>query len=87
MNFTANNIAFVKRQELDGMTYSWFVALKSGRVSDTRSYINYNEDGKTCIKPYEKELLPKAVQKFINTHSESVFTEDEDNKFIVYIIR
>lgn len=67
-----SEIKFVKRMEQDGVTYSWFVANKSNRVSDSRNYINY-ENGKTCIKPYAKEALPKSVQKFIDSHNEEEF--------------
>ena len=67
---SANSIKFVKRLELDGITYCWYVAMKSGHVSDSRVYIYYDERETTCAKPYPKEQLPKAVQKFIDSHNE-----------------
>lgn len=63
------DIKFVKRMEQDGLTYAWFVASKSNRVSDSRQFINY-ENGKTCVKEYKKEDLPKMIQKFIDSHNE-----------------
>lgn len=63
------DIKFVKRLEQDGVTYSWFVASKSNRVSDSRNYVNY-ENGKTVVKEFPKEALPKMVQKFIDSHNE-----------------
>ena len=69
------DIKFVKRMEQDGITYNWFVATKSNRVSDSRSYTNY-ENGKTVIKEFPKEWLPKMVQKFIDSHSEEEITEN-----------
>lgn len=69
------DIKFVKRIEQDGITYNWFVAHKSNRVSDSRNFINY-ENGKTVIKEFPKEALPKMVQKFIDSHSEEEITEN-----------
>lgn len=68
------DIAFVKRLEQDGVTYSWFVAHKSNRVSDSRNYVNY-ENGKTVVKEYRKESLPKMIQKFIDSHTEEESTQ------------
>ena len=70
------DIKFVRRMEMNGITYAWFVANKSNRVSDSREYINY-ENGKTVIKEFPKEALPKMVQKFIDSHSEEETTELE----------
>ena len=86
MKLTANNISFVKRHECGGITYGWFVSMKSGAVSDARTFINYDERGRTCVKPYEKERLPKAVQKFIASHDERILYEKDGDDFKHYII-
>lgn len=67
------DIKFVKRMEQDGVTYNWFVAHKNNRVGDSRNYVNY-ENGKTVVKEFPKEALPKMVQKFIDNHSEEEIT-------------
>ena len=82
-------IKFVKRLEHEGVTYSWFVANKSNRVSDSRNFVNY-ENGRTVIKEYSKEALPKMVQKFIDSHNEEETTDFGNFKvegFRSFIIR
>lgn len=83
MKLTMNNILFVKRLEHNDVTYSWFVAMKSRRISDARNYINV-ENGKTVIKEYPAEWLPKTVQNFISTYSETKIVDGDE--FKVYMI-
>lgn len=65
MRLTVNNIRFVKVYTLYGITYQWYVAMKSNYVSDGRTYVNYYENGVTAVKEYPLESLPKTVQKFL----------------------
>lgn len=67
MRLAEKNIHHVTVHCADGIPYSWFVSLNSMRVSDSRNYVNY-ENGKTCIKEYKIEDLPKCVQSFISKH-------------------
>lgn len=79
------DIRFIKRFEKDGVTYCWYIANKSYNISDGREFINY-ENGKTVVKEYKKEDLPKYAQRYIATHNESVL-QDFENGFIHYIIK
>lgn len=81
MRLIEKNIAHVWRMEVDGMTYSYFVALKSRQVSDSRNFINY-ENGRTVAKEYPAEWLPAAVRKFLQKHDEELQYEmvDKDGK-------
>ena len=84
MRLTTNNIAFVKELRINDMSYSWYVALKSNRVlkrnrvSNTHNYVNY-EDGKTVVKEYPMDRLPKSVQKFIADKMPENIREDNYN--------
>ena len=62
-----------------GITYSYFVAMKSRKISDARQFINY-KDGKSVIAPYSKEKLPKAVQNFLNSNTEELLVDGESFK-------
>lgn len=86
MRLTKNNILFVKRHECDGITYNWYVAMKSRQISDNRSFVNYDETGKSIIKEYPLERLPKAVQAFISQHEEKHFAGEDEDRFQVYMI-
>lgn len=77
MRLTVDNIKFVKVHDYNGMPYSWMVVMKSGRVSDSRNYVNY-ENNKTVVKEYPQEWLPKAVQKFIEDAAEELINSTED---------
>ncbi len=79
MRLTENNIKAVRELTADGMTYSWFVVMKSGWVSDSRNYINW-ENGRTTVKEYPLEWLPKAVQNFVKKHER----QEEDQKHNTY---
>jgi hypothetical protein len=85
MRLTVNNIRFVKAMthKESGIIYAWYVGMKSGYVSDGRSYINC-ENGKTVIREYPVTDLPKAVQTFVNTHSSSLFDETENVSTMIY---
>lgn len=82
MKLIKNNILFVKRFEHNGVTYSWFIAMKSRKVSDVRNFVNY-ENGKTVVKQYPKEWLPKAVQNFLNTNTEELLVDGDEYKIYV----
>lgn len=84
MKLTVNNIKFVKRMESDGITYEWFVAMKSNRVSDSRMFINY-ENNRTVVKEFGIDRLPAIVRKFVETHKEEVFSATDNHT--VYIFR
>lgn len=87
MRMAKKNISFVKRLEKDGMTYCWFVSMKSNCISDAREYINYR-DGKTVAEEYKIDRLPKAVQDFVKDNQESIWTDDKEaTGFAVYIYR
>ena len=81
MKLTKNNIKFVKELTCDGITYGWFVAMKSGYVSDSRNYINYENGKTTCKQTFPKNQLPKAVQKFIENSVPELFLYDEQNTY------
>jgi hypothetical protein len=61
-------INFVKELTKDGVTYEWFVAFDDYRVSSALCYCNVDVRGRTCIKAFPKEKLPKYIQKFIDSH-------------------
>ena len=87
MRLTEKNIVFVKQSVYNGVTYSWFV--KTGKyVSDCRDFINC-KDGKTVVKDYPLESLPKSVQKFVSKRKAELFSScgTDDNKFEFYIYR
>ena len=88
MRLAEKNISFVKELTCDGLTYSFFVSMKSGRVSDSISYINY-ENGKTVVKEFAKDRLPVSVQKFIDKHERKEFSADtwKDQEYIHYIYK
>lgn len=77
MRLTTNNIKFVIEYTCDGITYKWFVGMKSNRMCDSRKF--------DC----KRFQLPKAVQKFLDNHSPEVFEEDEwkGSHYIRYIYR
>lgn len=85
MRLTINNIAFARRREKDGITYGWFIAMKTHKVCDSRDY-SIHENGKTVVKPYPLEDLPSTVQNFIKSHTEYLVL-DEENGFKHYIIK
>lgn len=79
MRLTTNNIGFVKELTEDGVTYNWYVAMKNYRTIDGRCYCHYSPEGRTIVKEYKKEDLPKSVQAFINSHERTVFTQTDEN--------
>lgn len=80
MRLTLNNIAFVRLHYyfLKG-TYSYFVGMKSRKVSDSRCF--------GCFEtPYKFEDLPKTVQVFI--HQADIRTViDEGEGFKVILLK
>ena len=86
MRLTQNNINFVKRYTKNGVTYQYFVGMKDRNISSTRVYINYDENGKTVVKHFDKEWLPKSVQKFIDSHEETLMNIDDQDEFLIYMI-
>ena len=71
MRLTVNNIDFVKELTEDGMSYNWFVALKD--IRDSRHFFYCDKDGRSIVKEYKKEDLPKSVQSFIASHERKQF--------------
>lgn len=65
MKLTESNIRLVRELTRDDITYAYFVCMKSGRVSDSREFINYDDTGKTVSDYYDEERLPKSVQNFM----------------------
>ena len=86
MRLTVNNIDFVKELTEDGISYNWFVAMKSGRICDSIHYAHYDKDRRTIVKEIKKEDLPKTVQKFIDTHERMQF-EKIDARHYCYIYK
>lgn len=64
IKLSVNNILHVTVIKRNGIPYSWHVAMKSYKVSDSRHYQIY-EQGKSTCKEYKPEWLPKSVQNFI----------------------
>ena len=75
MRLTVKNISFVKERTKNGVTYGWFIGLKSPNVSDSINYAVY-EDGKTVAKEYPLDLLPASVRKFIERSERKLLCED-----------
>ena len=65
MKLTLNNILSVIELDKDGVPYEYHVIMKSHLVSDSRTYVNYDENGRTTVANYPFDRLPKTVQKFI----------------------
>lgn len=85
MRLAEKNISFVRRLEQDGITYCWFVGMKSNRVSDSREYVNW-ENGKTVVKKYPLHWLPKSVLNFVLYHTETLTTDGGETGFKMYTI-
>lgn len=78
---TVKNIKWIKELTKDGITYKWFVSLKK---NDSRVFINY-ENGKTVVKEYSKDRLPKTVQKFLEDKQRKEYENDEKLGFVSYV--
>lgn len=90
MRLTINNIKFVKELAKNGTTYAWFVSMKSGNVSDSRNFINYDETGKTTVAEYRADTLPSSVRNFLRKSTPEVFNRrehDNGDVFTEYIYR
>ena len=74
MILAEKNIKFVKEFVQNGVTFYWFVSMKSGKNCDARDFTNY-EDGKSVFGEYTADRLPKSVQKFIAKHNKEVFRD------------
>lgn len=72
MRLAKGNILFVKRFEREDTTYNYFVMLqdKEGKL-ESKSYCNYDKDGKKTVDWYDSSRLPKCVQEFIDDKLES----------------
>lgn len=87
MRLTTNNIRAVTEYIRGGFNYAYGVCMKSYLVSDNRTFINYDETGRTTAENYPFDNLPKAVQKFIVNAVENGryhFETEEDFVRIVY---
>ena len=69
MKLSTSNILSVTVLIKSGITYEIHVCMKSRLVSDSRTYVNYGENGKTIVADYPFEKLPKSVQTFITRAS------------------
>lgn len=87
MRLTENNIRHVVERQYKGMPYTYFVAMKSYRISDSREFINYGENGRTIVKEYKREWLPKSVQKFMEHHDAILSAEPEMEDFTALIYK
>lgn len=83
MRLTKGNINHVTVIEKDGIPYSWFVAMRSLKVSDSRLYCNYR-NGRSTDDEYKLEWLPKAVQAFVEDANREE-TRNDDWKGSNYI--
>ena len=69
MRLIEKNIKRVSVLCFEGIAYCYHVTMRSGWVSDSREYINRDENGRTTIAEYSEDRLPKEVQKFIKNHT------------------
>lgn len=83
MRLTEKNIKFVKEYVQNGVTFNWFVSMKSGKNSDARDFTNY-EDGKSVFGEYSADRLPISVQKFIAKREREVFRDVCGVKEFIY---
>lgn len=83
MRLAEKNIKFVKEFVQNGITFCWFVSMMSGKNSDARDFINY-ENGKSVFGEYTADRLPKSVQKFIAKHNKEVFRDVCGVKEFIY---
>lgn len=59
-------IGHVIERVYNGVTYGWYVADVSGRVSDGKDYCIRETNGRSVVAEYKLEWLPKQVQNFVN---------------------
>ena len=83
MRLAEKNIAFVKEFVQNGVTFCWFVSMKSRKNSDARDFINY-ENGMSVFGEYTADRLPKSVQKFIAKHNKEFFLDVCGVKEFIY---
>lgn len=82
MRLSINNIRFVKEMTRDGVPYCWYVSLNGFAVSDSRNFVNLDENGRTtCLIEYPKDRLPKTVQKFIEQRTREEFYPEHETKY------
>ena len=89
MKLSKNNIAHVVELTVDGVSFSWHVAMKSYQMSDARRYSNTDERGRTIQVEFKSEWLPKSVQEFIASHPRAVREQMEykEKTYIHYIYK
>ena len=88
MRLTTNNIRSVTEYIRDGVNYAYGVCMKSMLVSDNRTFINYDETGRTTVANYRFDSLPKAVQKFIgNAVENGRYHFETENDFVRIVYR
>lgn len=85
MRLTKNNILLVRELRKDDIPYSYFVCMKSNKVSDSRQFSNYDKFGRTTSTFYDKERLPKSVKDFMK--SAACALEYEDVNFTTFVYR
>lgn len=87
MRLTVNNIEAVKEMTKNDTTYEWFVIMKSGCVSDARTYYYATEKGHVDTNAnFPVAELPKAIQKFIENKTKETWDSNEykGDKFVTY---
>ena len=83
MRLTTSNIKFVKVLEKNGKPYSWHVAMKSNMLCDSRNFVNHINGKTTADVEYPSSMLPKVVQKFIESKTiEMVRCHEEYAEYI-----
>lgn len=85
MRLAVGNIKFVKQLLKNNIGHSWHVAMKSNNVGDSRTFVNYDSDGKTTADiEYPVERLPKTVQKYLENACGTVMEcyKDEGDEYL-----
>lgn len=91
MRLIEKNIKEVRETKKNNVTYLYYVIMQGGKVSDSREYINRDENGMTIVKEFKREWLPKAVQNFIKKHDRDMARwthyDEDDSTYITYRIK
>ena len=69
MKLTTNNILSVIELDKDGVPYEYHVIMKSHLVSDSRTYVNYDENGRTTVANYPLTDSPRQYRSLSATLS------------------
>ena len=77
MRLTKNNISYVTENQNNTGKATWCVMMKGHAMSDAKFFENVES----------VEMLPKAVQEFVNSHNCELLDADETRGRIKYIYR